>query len=140
MKTHSYIANLPAIPRCCAIRDQEVMSRPEKHLKFKRENKGWEVSEAITVSRRSDGFNWSFNGKEMMHERVYFPWNIFKEISYQYWPERIYTDKKLAERDAKKYNGEVTECFYSDENNPTWFVLFTDFDLAAKYCEETQGA
>jgi len=118
-------------------RDIEWATRKEKNIDFKLEKKGWEVGEAITISRRCDGFDWCFNGQEMMHERIFYPFNIFKDIVYTYWTRRSYTDKKLAKKMAKKYKGEVTEEFYCDPENPSWFISFDDFELAAKYCEET---
>lgn len=120
------------------IRGKTLAARPNREITFKLTNKGWEVKEAITVNRNTDGFEWCFNGKNMMHERVCFPWNIFKEISYSYWPNKIYKSFLTAQEDAKKYGGEVTECFYCEENNKTWFIQFNDFEKAAKYCEDLQ--
>jgi hypothetical protein len=107
-----------------------------KRIRHKLSRKGWEVSEAITVNRNTDGFDWCFNGKEMMHERTMFPWNIFKPMATHYWTAPTFTDRKLAQLAASKYGGEVTEEFYCDSENPAWFISFSDFDKATKFCEE----
>lgn len=117
-------------------RAKVLKRRTAPRQSFKQTRQGWEVAEAITVNRNTDGFEWNFNGRYMMHERVYFPFNVFKEISTLYWCQRTYTDKALAEIHAKQYGGEVREEFYCDPENPAWFVEFDDFDKAAKYCEE----
>ncbi len=117
------------------LRGDILKTRDPKNLSFELKRDGWEVSEAITVNRNTDGFDWCFNGIYMMHERTYFPHSIFKEISSSYWCQRVYSDLQLAEKHAKKFGGEAMKCFYCDDNEPLWFIRFDDFDRAAKYCE-----
>jgi hypothetical protein len=112
--------------------------RTEPRIRHEVTRQGWEVSEAITVNRFTDGFTWMFNGREMMHERTTVPWNVFKPMTSVYWCARSYTDRSLAESHAEQFGGDVTEEFYCDEENPAWFLSFDDFDKAAKYCEEIQ--
>lgn len=107
-----------------------------KRIIHKLTRKGWEVGEAITVNRYTDGFTWYFNGREMMHERTTFPWNIFKQITSIYWTAPSFTDKKTAKLSAKRSGGTVIEEFYCDSESPAWFLSFSDFDKAAKFCEE----
>lgn len=102
---------------------------------------------AISVNRKTDACDWFFNGIYVFHNRTYWGTNrnynkksladifhgVFQETRDSYWGNVTYTDKKLAEKEAKEFGGEVEEEFYCDEDNKTWFIIFDDFDNAARY-------
>lgn len=85
---------------------------------------------------RGNGCDWEYKGIKLFHERTYFPWNVFKEITTNYWSETVYTNLDLAKQNAQKFNGDVEECFYCDENNKCWFLIFSDFDQTLKHALE----
>lgn len=87
---------------------------------------------ALEVNRNTTAHDWiTTDGIQICHERAHFPWSPFKEPSYNFWSEPVYTDKSVCERDAAKYGGRVEMCFYCDEKNPIWFIIFDELDKAA---------
>jgi hypothetical protein len=91
--------------------------------------------DAMHVNRLTDACNWYAGDVEVFLERAHFPWSPFKPMSVEYWPNVVYASLALAEREAVQYGGKVTECFYADPDNMTWFLRFDDFDKVAAYAE-----
>ena len=108
------------------------------------------ADDQIHVNRKTDACNWKTpSGLQVFHERTYWGrvmnvsrskktlaeifHGVFNEVLSSYWSETVYADKKEAKSDAKKYGGAVEMCFYCDEKNPTWFLIFHDFDKAAQH-------
>ena len=96
------------------------------------------------------------NGHHVMHERNYwrrFPsatdknatmakilWALAKEPSTHYWiSDVLYTDKALAEREAKQYGFTAVEGFYCEAPNYHWFPSFDDYDKALAFLKEKTG-
>jgi hypothetical protein len=95
------------------------------------------------------------NGHHVMHERNYwrrFPtarevstlaklcWALAAEPSTHYWlTDVLYTDKALAEYEAKGFGFVAQEGFYCEAPNLHWFPIFTDFDKALAFLKEKTG-
>jgi hypothetical protein len=110
---------------------------------------GLEARDQLQVNRTTDACTWYYGKQYCMHERAYWgtPRNLPEraktpayyvrmahfEPCFYYWTDPIYADHKTAKSDAKYFKGAVLESFYCDEANPTWFLSFDDFDLAAKH-------
>lgn len=88
------------------------------------------------VNRTTDAFDWVFpqkNNLEVFHERAYFPWSRFKKSTFSYWTNKLFNNINEAEKEAEKYGGKAVQSFYCDENNPTYFLSFNDFEKAARF-------
>lgn len=97
------------------------------------------------ISRGCDGGNWVLpDGTEVLHERSYWkhPRQVIGKIlaginkpnfNTHYWSLVTYKDRDLAKRDAKHYNAVVQKEFYCTDEDPYWFLIFSDWDLAVKY-------
>jgi hypothetical protein len=88
---------------------------------------------ATSISRTTDQCLWYVDGRQVFLERATFPWNIFEKSYVRYWSETVYADYSAAELDALCYGGRVEQCFYCDEDNPTWFLIFDDIDKASAH-------
>lgn len=92
------------------------------------------AKDQIRVNRTTDACTWYFRDLQLFHERAVFPWNVFQKSYVRYWGETVFTDLELAKIEAAKYNEAVVqECFYCDANNPSWFIIFHEFDHAAEH-------
>lgn len=102
----------------------------------------------IHVNRKIDACDWAYEGKELFHNRT--SWGrvnatsrlsqtpaqmfhgIFNGLRESYWAG-LFTNKDLAEIQSKKYGATVEEDFYCNEDNPTWFLIFDNFDKCAEF-------
>ncbi len=87
------------------------------------------------IGGRNHSSDWFIGDKRIVHERAYFPWNVFQPTRIEYWSEAVYGDKTLAQRDAKRFAGHVVECFYADPET-AWFLIFDDLDRAFEHALE----
>lgn len=87
----------------------------------------------IHVNRNTQGCDWYFDDLCICHNRTHFPHNVFKDIIDSFWANTIYTSIKEVKRDASQFDGEVKKEFYCDEENPSWFIIFRDFDKVCEY-------
>ena len=85
------------------------------------------------ISRQTDACDWFFGDVELFHERSHWPWSPFKSMTVEYWSNTIYSDLPKANQDAYKFNAKVQKSWYCDDENPNWFLIFNDFDMAAKH-------
>ena len=88
------------------------------------------------VNYFTDACDWFFGDIQCFHERSYWPHSPFVKMSVKYWGEIIYFDLNKAEIDAKRLNGKVQKSFYCDDDNPNWFIIFSNFEDAAKHALE----
>lgn len=108
------------------------------------------ASDQIQVNRKTDGCNWFYGKINLFHNRTHWGMNrklprvntpstifagIFSKPWDSYWAG-CFTDFNLAEETARKYGGEVEKDWYCDDNNPTWFLIFDDFDKVTKFVYE----
>jgi len=96
------------------------------------------------------------NGHHVMHERTYWlrPPSV-KEIQdcpaklihylkstirVSYWiSDVLYTNKTLAEAEAKQHGFKAQEGFYCEEDNLHWFPIFDDYDKALAFLKIKTG-
>ncbi|SRR3990167_8083247 len=88
------------------------------------------------INREIQACDWMFGEIQVFHERTRFPWNIFQKSSTEYWSETIYNNLIKAEEDAIKFRAKVKKSFYCSDDEPNWFLIFDEFEMAAKhaYC------
>lgn len=107
-----------------------------------------EARDQMHVNRSTDACNWYFKDIELFHNRTY--WNtqipsaratpaqrfrfMTAETRESYWTNTVFKDKNLANKEAKKLGAYVEMCFYCDENDPAWFLIFNDLDKALEHC------
>ena len=115
-----------------------------------------------TIGHRCDCCDWADDdGRAVCHERTYWPtfrWmahdnpspstrrvidnlNVVRaafgpETFSSYWTEPCYKDEGLAQRHAQQFGGEVVKHFYCDDDDPAWFIRFSDFDRMAAFMWE----
>ena len=102
-------------------------------------------TEARTANRSQSYCDWFYGEIHLFHERINGVRRSFRnltpaqlyhlannDMNSQYWSETTYTDFKLAQFDAKKYNAKVQRGWYCDDDNPHWFLIFTDIDDALR--------
>jgi hypothetical protein len=56
------------------------------------------------------------------------------ETRESYWTNTVFKDKSLADKEAKELGAYVEMCFYCDEKDPAWFLIFNDLDKALEHC------
>lgn len=109
-----------------------------------------EARDQMHVNRSTDACNWYFKDIELFHNRTY--WNtqipsaratpaqrfrfMTAETRESYWTNTIFKDKRLADQTAQAEGARVEMCFYCDEKDPAWFLIFNDLDKALQHCYE----
>lgn len=73
------------------------------------------------------------NGIELFHERTYFPYSVFKEITTSQWLPVGGTLVEISAL-AAKYGGEAAEAHYAPEGSDSYFLSFSDTDKALAFC------
>jgi hypothetical protein len=107
-----------------------------------------EVRDQIHVNRSTDGCSFYFKDIELFHNRTY--WNsqipsvraspaqhyrfIISQPRDSYWTNTVFKDLSLAKSVADKEGATVEMCFYCDEDDPAWFLIFDDLDKALEHC------
>jgi hypothetical protein len=82
-----------------------------------------------------DSCNFYYGKIRLMHERSYWPWNIFEGASFEYWTDVTYGVLSTAEKDAAAFGGRVQRGWYCDNpgEREYWFLIFDDMDKAFKH-------
>jgi len=92
------------------------------------------VTVPVYATRGWDSCNYIVNGKELFHERTYFPYSPFKPVHSVQWMPGV-AEKTEIEKLAAKHGGEVIEHFYAPEGSDCYFLAFRDNDKAVAFCQ-----
>ena len=130
----------------------DLMGLSEEYMAkitFEEFKNGLTAINQIHVSRKIDACDWAYDGVCYFHNRTY--WGrvnasnrlanltpaivfngIFNDTKDSFWAG-FFTDEKLAETKAEQYGAVVEKDFYCDDDHPSWFLIFENFDKCAKF-------